>query len=536
MVKQLALLIALSIFIYDYATTQTKAWEKSLEFTASAVHVDESGAIVLSGKTSVGYGITRKFDSLGNVLWTTAIGGFLVANRVEDPVYIGQNGLLRRHDHDGTQIWEKQIDSSSDNPLQQMSIDSANNLLIVTGASSCTITKITPDSSSLWSAHVVPGGYMRMETDRSGNCFLLYATTPPPQNFSTVNLSKFTSDGHLAWTRSWALDYEAENGTGTVRSAQYWGNISLVVTPSGFTYLGGTLTLDHSSPRSSTSKSSWLIFVIDPTGKIKKVKVAGKGSWGGSSFNNILGLFGTTQGDVLVHGWIDQRRPRLDHWEDNVVTMVDAFRRNSNAFKWKRQLSNVIGSPVLNRFGSFNAQLDPNGNIHTYIFTRQPSINPVSITPDGSVGSSSLDLTDWPTYAARYYDATGNFYMLVGNTLQRFTDINLNFNNTQQHLVPAGLTQGEFQLDNNFPNPFNPTTTIKFNLPEDALVTARVFNTLGQEVATLSDRQELNAGLNELEFDGTTLTSGVYFYRLEATSTTDPGKTFTSVKKMVLIK
>jgi hypothetical protein len=536
MMKQIALLIVLSTFVSDYATSQTKAWEKSLEFTASAVHIDASGAIVLSGRTSDGYGITRKFDSLGNALWTTPVGGFVGTNRAGDPVYIGQNGLLRRYDRNGTQIWEKQIESSPDNPLQQMSVDSANNVLIVTGSSTCTITKIAPDSSSLWSAPVAPGGYMRMETDRSGNSFLLYETTPPPQNFSTVNLSKLTSDGHLAWTRTWALEYEVENGGGTTRSAQHWGNISLVVTPSGFTYLGGTLTVDRSSPRSSTSKSSWLIFVIDPAGKTRKVKVAGKGSWGGSSYNNILGLYGTAQGDVFVRGWLDQRRPRFDHWEDNVATMVEAFRRNSSVFQWKRQISNVIGSPILNRFGAFNAQLDPNGGLHTYIFTRQPSINPVSIKPNGSVGSSAIDLTDWPTYAPRYYDAAGNFYMIVGNTLQRFTDINLNFNNTQRYLVPTGIAQTEFQLDNNYPNPFNPTTTIKFNLPEDALVTARVFNTLGQEVATLADRQQLNAGINELEFDGTKLTSGVYFYRIVVENFGRNKILFSSVKKMVLIK
>ena len=85
-----------------------------------------------------------------------------------------------------------------------------------------------------------------------------------------------------------------------------------------------------------------------------------------------------------------------------------------------------------------------------------------------------------------------------------------------------------YDLGQNYPNPFNPTTTIKFSIPEAGLVTLRVFNLLGQEVATLLN-SEKTAGVYEASFDASTLSSGIYFYTLEA-------KNFTSTKKMVLLK
>jgi hypothetical protein len=73
----------------------------------------------------------------------------------------------------------------------------------------------------------------------------------------------------------------------------------------------------------------------------------------------------------------------------------------------------------------------------------------------------------------------------------------------------------QYILLQNFPNPFNPSTTIRYGLPLRSLVTLMVYNNLGQEVATLvSESQE--AGYHEVMFNGSHLSSGVYFYRLKA--------------------
>lgn len=73
----------------------------------------------------------------------------------------------------------------------------------------------------------------------------------------------------------------------------------------------------------------------------------------------------------------------------------------------------------------------------------------------------------------------------------------------------------EYTLEPNFPNPFNPSTIIRYGLPHHSFVTLSVFNTLGQKVAELVNG-EVEAGYHEVPFNASTLASGVYFYRLSA--------------------
>jgi len=86
----------------------------------------------------------------------------------------------------------------------------------------------------------------------------------------------------------------------------------------------------------------------------------------------------------------------------------------------------------------------------------------------------------------------------------------------------------DFVLEQNYPNPFNPATNIRFSLPEANQVTLRVYDMLGQEVATLVN-QFMNAGTFEISFDASELPTGIYTYSLTAGN-------FNSVKKMMLIK
>ena len=85
-----------------------------------------------------------------------------------------------------------------------------------------------------------------------------------------------------------------------------------------------------------------------------------------------------------------------------------------------------------------------------------------------------------------------------------------------------------FSLNQNYPNPFNPTTTISFSIPQSQNVELKVFDLLGNEMATLLNEYK-EAGEHKVELDGSDLTSGIYFYRLKAGE-------FVQTKKLVLAK
>ena len=91
----------------------------------------------------------------------------------------------------------------------------------------------------------------------------------------------------------------------------------------------------------------------------------------------------------------------------------------------------------------------------------------------------------------------------------------------------------EFVLEQNYPNPFNPSTSIQFSLPADADVTIAVYNLVGEKVAEVASG-DFSAGKHKVSFDASNLTSGVYFYRIDAA--TGNGNNFSSMKKMTLIK
>jgi hypothetical protein len=101
-------------------------------------------------------------------------------------------------------------------------------------------------------------------------------------------------------------------------------------------------------------------------------------------------------------------------------------------------------------------------------------------------------------------------------------------------LIPLGIESDElnipksFFVEQNYPNPFNPSTTILFGLPVVSDVTVKLFNVLGQEVATLFEGR-LNAGQHELQFDAENLSAGVYIYRIQAGDDV-------AMKRMVLLK
>ncbi|MBK7497575.1 MAG: hypothetical protein IPI19_00335 [Ignavibacteriales bacterium] len=122
---------------------------------------------------------------------------------------------------------------------------------------------------------------------------------------------------------------------------------------------------------------------------------------------------------------------------------------------------------------------------------------------------------------------TGKYYYRL-----KQTDFDGTFKYLNVVLVDVGLPK-QFELSQNHPNPFNPTTTIKFQLPVDANVRIELFNSIGQKVSELLN-SDLSGGVHEVNFEGSNLSSGIYYYTMNAVG--KDGNNFTSTKKMILMK
>jgi hypothetical protein len=153
----------------------------------------------------------------------------------------------------------------------------------------------------------------------------------------------------------------------------------------------------------------------------------------------------------------------------------------------------------------------------------------------GGASAFTYDTAAW--VAGTKLHITGGFPVIAVSFLQANPG-------AEPYIVPDGgpiaTVPDQYSLYQNYPNPFNPTTSIEFDLPQDAFVTLKIFNVLGQEVATLLNHEGLSAGSEGVDFDASMLPSGVYFYRIVAEGVNDDGQitgqTFTQVKKMMLMK
>jgi hypothetical protein len=101
------------------------------------------------------------------------------------------------------------------------------------------------------------------------------------------------------------------------------------------------------------------------------------------------------------------------------------------------------------------------------------------------------------------------------------------------HSTPLALVSST--LLENYPNPFNPTTTIRYSLRTSGHVKLTIYDVLGQVVAELVNREE-NIGTKDVHWDATGVTSGIYFYRLEVFSNKSQSEHYCETKKMVLVR
>ena len=168
------------------------------------------------------------------------------------------------------------------------------------------------------------------------------------------------------------------------------------------------------------------------------------------------------------------------------------------------------------------------------------SVSPANVTPDSAIAVFPRSFALAPhdsqnvtisiqvrMLSPGYYNPTVFVHSRFG-VGQKTLSTMLDFEKIATDAKEAPGLPREFALDQNYPNPFNPSTTIRYALPARSHVTLTIFNTLGQQVATLVEG-EVEAGYHEVQFDASRLSSGVYLYRLTAGS-------FVETRKLVLVR
>jgi hypothetical protein len=196
---------------------------------------------------------------------------------------------------------------------------------------------------------------------------------------------------------------------------------------------------------------------------------------------------------------------------------------------------------------SFSAEIQKNSV--TLKWTTASETNNRGFGIERTHTSTSLSMTKWETVG--FVEGNGNTTerqsyifsekdLKVGSYTYRLKQVDYDGSYEYSNEVKVDVeAPSVFTLMQNYPNPFNPMTKIEYTLPENAEVRVDIYNTLGELVSTLVNKT-MEAGYQEISFDASSLPSGTYIYRINATPVGGQAKgetkTFVDSKKMLLVK
>lgn len=287
----------------------------------------------------------------------------------------------------------------------------------------------------------------------------------------------------FAYITATGVTWESDpNKTYTITQADYDAGVALI----SRTFNNLTLENITNAPTTVTIMVNLAGAISSVTGlpfpSIDKVSIAGAnaplkwpdGGWPNQDSTKVIDMFNDgTHGDSLAG----------DSW-------------------WTTQITFPIFSPlrIEYKFGANYARVNNTG---------------------GNDNESSVGTNHWILLNPRTLSGSVRNTWALMDTLSLYNEI------TGIKELGTGIPEN-YSLDQNYPNPFNPTTNIRFNLPQAGLVTLKIYNVLGQEVATLLNEFR-NAGSYEYTFNASAMNSGVYFYSITSNN-------YTSTKKMILVK
>jgi len=167
----------------------------------------------------------------------------------------------------------------------------------------------------------------------------------------------------------------------------------------------------------------------------------------------------------------------------------------------------------------------PGAENYDLIMARSADFNPASIVTNvTAIADTFYAVNGMQVNALHYWKVRGKNQYGTGNYSEAWRFKTYNPTNVEGE----DLNPNNYALEQNYPNPFNPTTNFRFNISEAGLTTLKIYNLLGQEVAEVLNEFK-TPGTYDVRFDASSLSSGIYFYRLRVND-------YSASKKMILIK
>ncbi len=388
-------------------------------------------------------------------------------------------------------------------------------------------------------------------TDPSGNVYITGYTEITNTNTNYITL-KYNSSGALIWAKEYNNPINSYDYAYYIK-ADADGNVYVTGTSTAQTTGSDFLTIKYNS----NGDSSWVArysgttaineipqgFAVDQNGNVY-VTGFSQGTGGSTDYATVkYNSNGVQQWAVFYDSTGQQDIPEDLEVDDLGNVYVTGRSRISTGYndiatiKYNtsgiRQWISVYNNASFNRDDIGNdLVLDNQGNVYVTGYT-----NVIAGEDAVTIKYNNSGVEQWVAIYDASNDDEGNAIAIDGESnvyITGFQDISNADFLTIKYSQTVGIHQtsseipDRFELKQNYPNPFNPKTVINYELRVTSQVSIKVYNSLGEEAGVLVNEKQ-NPGSYSVDFDGSGLTSGVYFYRLDAGN-------FTDVKKMMLIK
>ena len=219
----------------------------------------------------------------------------------------------------------------------------------------------------------------------------------------------------------------------------------------------------------------------------------------------------TPETDIVDHGTVDPLEPME-------VSIEDLLAEPEN---FESRLIKILGANLSSGTPWLETSSTSGSTMDIYVGTDTLALR---VDADTDIwGTASPEFPQDIIGVLGQYDRDAPFTEGYQIMPRRITDFETPTSVEDENAIPT-----VYALEQNYPNPFNPTTNIKFSLPSNGFVTLKVYDILGNEIATLVNK-EMKAANYTINFDASSLSTGVYLYRIQVNN-------FVSVKKMLLMK